>query len=400
MNEKTIILKNGATLLFAQKDSYFTHVSYRFSVGSDDEKDATRGCAHLLEHMTFNGTSKHPRGTIEEIIESSGGDINACTDTTYTKYHGYVMSEDETVLFDILSEMCFAPLLKEEDFNTEKEVVLQELFDREDDVWNYAFDDYFYKCFGSFPTVGSEESIKNMTYVDFMEFYNKYYNFNNLIISVVSPSTDDVIVNILDTLLSKYSPVGEKNDNKYEITNSNTGVKTNSDGLEQSKLLIGFFVPERAIDYINIYNQIIGGGMTSRLFKNLREDKKLCYQVFSHTSDINGQMYLGIGISFNNIDKYDEVMLNCKKEIDGMTNITEAEFNRAKIILKSDLCGMEESGSKLAGSLIGRHRNDLPLSTKERIEQLNTTTIEDFNYFVNKYCINQKLYTYLLYDKN
>ena len=392
-------LDNGSTLLYSKKEGYFTYLKFHFNVGSNDEPENLRGGAHLLEHMTFNGTQKYPRGRVEEIIEGCGGDINACTSEYYTRYYGNVIVNDTKKLVDVLSDMCFAPTLKEEDFATEKNIVIQELHDREDDVWNYLFDKYFYRCFGSFPTIGSEDSINQMAYNDFVDFHKKYYNFNNLIISIVTPLEIDEVTEMIQSSLSEYKFDNMfKNENRYEITNTQHDIKDVMENLDQTKLLSGFIIPRGYSDFAGLYTQILGGGMTSKLFKNLREEKKLCYNVFSYTQNLGDVDYIGIGISFNDIGKYDEILQNCADEINNMKNVSEAEFDGAKNTLFSNLCKVDENRPQFANALITRHKNNMPLSTDERISQLKKITIDDFNSFVENHCINQQMYTYLLYD--
>ena len=397
MDVRKIKLKNGATVLYSQKQSYFTYAKYHFLVGSNDETENIYGCAHLLEHMMFNGTKKYPKGKIEEIIEECGGDINACTSEHYTRYYGNVTQDDTVKLFQVLSDMCFNPLLNEEDFDTEKKIVIQELYDRNDDVWNHSFDSYFSKCFGSSAIVGTVGSVTSMKYDDFLDFHKKYYNFNNLIISIVTPIDYDTIIGMLDSVFVEYGIEGVKNENKYIIKDITTNVNEVSDSLDQVKLLTGFLIPKGFDDLTELYTQILGGGMTSRLYKNIREDKKLCYQIFSYSYDIGEKDYIGIGISFNELDKLEEILYNCNMEINAMNKVTNEEFERAKKVNFSSLCKIDEDNSKFVDALINRYEHSMPLSTDERISQLKDISLEDFQDFVEKYCVNQQLYTYSLH---
>lgn len=399
MKVKNIDLDCGSKLLYCKRDGYFSYIKFHFNVGSDDEDDNIRGVAHLLEHMMFNGSNKYTKLELSEKIEECGGNINACTSEFYTKYYGNVLSEYTGKLFDILSSMCFEPLLDEDDFENEKNIVIQELHDRNDDIWSYTYDSYFYKFFGIFPTVGIEDVINKITYDDFIDFYKKYYNFNNLIISIVTPLDVDNVKDIVNNILNKYSNiVGCVNSKQYKLNILNTDYNETQYGLEQVKMLTGFLIPPNLNDYSDIYTQILGGGSSSRLFKNIREDKKLCYQVFSYAYNLEVENYIGIGISYNDIDKSNEILQYIRNEISNMSNISFEEFERAKFACISNICHVDEDKDMLCDDIIIRYKNGISLSTEDRIKEIENITLEDFNDFISNYCIDKQLYTYKIYS--
>lgn len=398
MNEISKKLDNGATLLYSKKDTYFSYVAFDFKVGSEDEAEDIYGCAHILEHMLFNGTKKFPKGKIEEIIEDCGGYTNAYTSEHNTRYFGKILKNNTKELIEIFSEMCFAPLLKEDDFNSEKKVVMQEMFDRNDDVWNFIYDDYFDKCFGKHQTIGTEYSIKNMTYSNFKDFYNTYYNFNNLVISVVSSLELETIEVLINDILSRYTPISEYvNTNEYMVKDTGNVLIIKEDNCEQDKIITGFRVPKGNMDICAIYSQILGGGMTSKLFKNIREEKKLCYNIFSFKYDLGFEDYIGIGVSFNDSNNTKLIIENINKEIDNMLDVEEEEFNRAKTVYIADLCATDENSQRFMSALITRHNNNMHVSTEDRIAEVENITISDFKNFIKTYCLDNQMYGYWMH---
>lgn len=398
MKKEIIKLNNGSTLLYTKKESYFSYMSFSINAGSLDENKKQFGCAHILEHMLFNGTNNHKKGEIEKIIESCGGNNNAYTDDRKTVYHGSIMKEDTKLLIDLFLEMLFSPKLDKNDFEDEKNIVIQELNDSLDDPWIKASDYYDYKNFGQIPIIGLEDSIINMGYKDFIHFYNTFYNFENLTISVATPIDVDVIVEMLNNGMLPYNMHGNKNENRHMIGDVTYEVEEISNGDEQSKMLIGFLPDSKNIDMMSLYSQILGGGMTSRLFKNIREDKKLCYQIFSYSDKIFDKNRITIGISFGELDAAEEICYNCVQEINNMINIEQEEFDRAKKMIISDLCKQEETMNGSMKALLYRYDNNLSLSTDERISDINNITIGSFRKFVSESCSGNKFYKYHMFS--
>lgn len=391
---------NGLTLIYTQKDSYFTNISFKFNVGSQDESDSTRGVAHLLEHMVFNGSSKYTKEQINELIDEFGGSQNACTAEYYTKYYGEVLSDYTENFLDILFDMCCKPNLTNEDFIKEKEIVIQELHDRADNPWASLYDNHFYKNFDVFPIIGSEDILNNMTHRDFIDFYNKYYNYSNLIISVTTPLVYDVVEYAINGLIDEYSHfVGIKNTNERLIYNKSNHVVDINKNADQSKLATSIIIPKEKYDFIEIFSEILGGSMSSRLFNVLREEKKLCYNVSSFLNSYYNTDSCLVSISYSDSDKTDEILDVIKTEVNNMANVTVGEFKRGVKACLSSIYRVSESPSKINNSVISRYERNLPISTEDRIKQIKSITYDDFVKFINDFCVNKEFYTYIIKTK-
>ncbi|MBY0385193.1 insulinase family protein [bacterium] len=317
---KKTVLKNGIRILTeSHKSTRCVVVGFWLERGTRDEAADCVGVSHLIEHLVFKGTKKFSALQIAQKIEAVGGEINAFTAKEHTCFHATTLKEDLELSIQILSQLFNEAIFDAAEFEKEKNVVLQELYMSRDDIEDSVFDEYFAKAFPNdsigWPILGTEESLKNITVQDVIQWYKKNYLAGNLIVSVAGNVGHDKVVQLVEKYLGKM-PAAKK-----EIVRSSKGLQALSDAKkresEQVHIVLGtpslpYGSPRRFEAYM--VNACLGGGMTSRLYQKIREDKGWAYSIFSM---LNTYTDFGLQIFYAATDKklYQKLVEELLKEI-------------------------------------------------------------------------------------
>jgi len=281
------VLKNGIRVLTeCHPSTRCAVVGFWLDRGTRDEDAKLMGASHLIEHMVFKGTKKLSTFQIAQKIEAVGGEINAFTTKEHTCFHTTTLTEDLELSIDILSQLFHEATFDKIEFEKEKNVVLQELLMSKDDIEDAVFDDYFEKAFPKnplgWPIIGTEKTLARMTPDNLKEWYLGNYLAGNLIISVAGNVKHDEVVDYAEKYIGHLG--------KAKISSKRTAPKlmplraATSRKTEQVHIVLGLpSIPYDAKDRFDSYlvNACLGGGMTSRLYQNIREDKGWAYSVFS-----------------------------------------------------------------------------------------------------------------------
>ncbi len=271
-------------------------IYFYFKVGSKNEEEEFSGISHIVEHMVFKGSNNYKTYIdISRPLDALGIEFNAFTNKEITGYNFKFLSTDENIdlILKIAKDMCLNPLMRLKDFELEKKVVIQELKDDVDDIDEFIEDETEKILFNnhplSRPIIGTLKTINNIKIQDLIQYYQKYYRLDNLLIGISGN-----IHNKLHKILNKYF----KPFNKYDVqtslskqvslypfidTQNNTIIKCIPKSLEQDYIQI-IFKTKGIFDNVNnnIHNlicNILGGNMSSRLFVELREKLGLIYSV-------------------------------------------------------------------------------------------------------------------------
>ena len=286
------------------------------AVGGRDEVEANNGVAHLLEHMAFKGTLTKNALQIAETIEDVGGDINAYTSKEITAYYVKLLADDLHYGVDILTDILQNSAFAEEELNRERGVIIQEIgmyLDTPDDM---IFDYWQEKAFPNQPMgrsiLGKTDIIKNISREEVKGFMTNHYNPNKMIISAAGKINHDAFVEMIKKSCTNL-PVG--NSNNREKANYLSGEYREEKKLEQVHLLLGF----EGIDYhhddyysLLVFSSLLGGGMSSRLFQEIREKRGLVYGISSFSSAYTDTGMFGIycGTGENQIQELMPVLCN------------------------------------------------------------------------------------------
>ena len=352
-------------------------------VGGRDELEKFNGVAHLLEHMAFKGTTSRTALEIAETIENVGGDINAYTSKEITAYYVKLMSKDLPIGIDILTDILQNSTFLEEELNRERGVIIQEIgmyLDTPDEM----ISDYWQeKAYPNQPIgrsiLGKTEIIKNISRDEVKNFMLSNYNPKKMIISAAGKINHKEFVEQISKTCSNL-PKGNQN-NRLPAQYKGGEYREEKD-LEQIHLLLGFEgINYHHDDYYSllVYSSILGGGMSSRLFQEIREKRGLVYGVSSFCSSFSdtGIFAIYAGTGENQIEELIPTL--CDELNKSFNNIKEKEINRGKEQLKASLMMSRESSFRRSESaarqLLVFDRVIDPSEVIAKIEAVNLNTI-------------------------
>lgn len=319
--------------------------------GGRHETSAQNGIAHFLEHMAFKGTRRRSALRIAEEIEDVGGYINAYTSREMTAYYARVLSQDVVMALDVIADIVLNPVFRKADIETERHVILQEIgqaLDTPDDIifdWLHEVS-YPDQPFGR-TILGPEERVASFRKVDFESFTGAHYGPDQMILSAAGGVEHDAIVAAAERIFGGLKPVGEA---KVEPARFVGGERREVKDLEQVHFALQFEGPGYRDDKVytaQVYATAMGGGMSSRLFQKIREDRGLCYSIYAQSSayEDTGQITVYAGTSEAEIAELTQLTLDeMKRAADDMS---EAEVARARAQLRAGLLmGLESPSSR------------------------------------------------------
>lgn len=340
--------------------------------GSRDEIIEENGISHFIEHMLFKGTKTRTAQQIAEAFESIGGQVNAFTSKEYTCYYARVLDTYKEFAIDILSDMFFHSTFQEDELVREKKVVLEEVKmyeDTPDDVIHDLLADASFQGHSLGRTIiGTEQHIKAFSKEKIIAYMDEKYTPNNVVISVAGNVDSSFIPMIEDHFNQFTNDQQPKKSIKPPFTNNHL---TRNKEVEQAHLCYGFeglSVQDEYLMSMNIVNNILGGGMNSRLFQEIREKQGLAYSVFSfHQPYVDSGLltiYAGVNKSeLSLLEKTIEVILE-QLVADGLT---EKEIQHSKQRLKGSLVlGLENTSSRMHRN----GRNELLMKRHRTIDEM------------------------------
>lgn len=319
--------------------------------GSRNENETNNGVAHFLEHMAFKGTEKRSALAIAEEIESVGGYLNAYTSREVTAYYARVLKQDTKLAMDILTDILQNSVFDQQELEREREVILQEIgqcYDTPDDIIHDYFQEVSYpnQSLGR-PILGPSSIVKAMSRETLMDFMNQNYDPHRMVLVASGNVDHEQIVEWAESMLSLKNG---KEKAPYESPKFVGGDFRQKRELEQLHLLMGMKGPgAQADDYYDgqLFSTILGGGMSSRLFQEVREKRGLVYSIYSYLTAYSDTGVLGIyaGTSEKDACTLIDVVIG---ELHKMTqSIDEAEITKAKAQIKASLLiGLESSSGR------------------------------------------------------
>ncbi len=357
------------------------------AAGARHESDDENGISHMLEHMAFKGTATRSARAIAEEIEQVGGELNAATSLESTSYYARVLKGDEGVALDILSDILQRSTYAAGDLEREREVILQEIAGISDSpdeiVYDLLQDAAFPDQPVGRPIIGTPESVRRFGADDLRRFLHQRYLAPSTVISAAGAVRHDVLVGHAGALFGALNggPVGGCRQASYV-----GGVRWSDRSFEQSHLLLGFKGPAYGTaDYFaaQVYSGLMGGGMSSRLFQEVREQRGLCYAIYSSAWGMaDGGLFTvhaatGVELMQELIDVVaEELKASMLKEPD------EGEVARAKAQLKAGLMiGLESSSARaeqMARQLQAFERIVTPQELVERVDAVTPASIREF----------------------
>ncbi|ESW61489.1 MAG: peptidase M16 [Rhodobacter sp. CACIA14H1] len=339
-----IVTENMPGLLSASAGIWVT-------AGGRHEQAEQNGIAHFLEHMAFKGTERRTALKIAEEIEDVGGYINAYTSREMTAYYARILSPDVALALDVIADIVLNPVFNADDIETERHVILQEIGQALDTPDDIIFDwlqevSYPDQPFGR-TILGPAERVSAFGRDDLKRFVREHYGPDQMILAAAGGVDHDAIVAQAERLFGHLKPVGNARLHPAQFAG---GEKREIKDLEQVHFALAFEGPGyRAPDVYTaqVYATAMGGGMSSRLFQKIREERGLCYSIFAQSGayEDTGQITVYAGTSAEEID--DLVGLTMDELKRAADDMSEAEVNRARAQLKAGLLmGLESPSSR------------------------------------------------------
>ena len=319
--------------------------------GGRHERAEQNGIAHFLEHMAFKGTKKRSALQIAEAVEDVGGYINAYTSREMTAYYARVLSADVELALDVISDIVLNPVFDKKEIETERHVILQEIGQALDTPDDIIFDwlqevSYPDQPFGR-TILGPEERVSHFTRKDLLKFVGEHYGPDQMILSAAGGIDHDAIVVQATEIFGALKPVGTS---LLAPASFEGGERREEKALEQVHFALSFEAPGyRAPDVYTaqVYATAMGGGMSSRLFQKIREERGLCYSIFAQSGayEDTGQVTVYAGTSAEEIG--DLAALTVQELKRAADDMSEAEVARARAQLKAGLLmGLESPSSR------------------------------------------------------
>src|SRR5437867_2939413 len=360
-------------------------------VGSRDEDQAHAGATHYLEHLLFKGTRRRAALEISAEMDAAGGEMNAFTAKEYTCYYARVLDADLPLAVDILSDMVTSSLITPKDVDGERNVVLEEIAMNEDDPSDTVHEAFTSKLFGDTPLgrpiLGTTDSINAITRDQIFEHYQARYTPEHLVVAAAGNLDHDTVVELVrkafgPALERAAEPARPRLAGDQRGHTSGVGTTLISRGIEQANLVLGCEALARTDDRrfaLGVLNAAFGGGMSSRLFQEVREKRGLAYSVYSfHTMFTETGLfavYAGCTPA-----KAHEVLQIARQEMRDIAGggLTDDELERAKGHLKGSLVlSLEDTSGRM--SRVGRSEisHGEILTVDEVLARTDAVTKED-----------------------
>ena len=396
MSINVTTLDNGFRIVSEQMSGLkSTSVGIWINTGGRNETSKQNGIAHFLEHMAFKGTQSRSALVSAQEIENVGGYINAYTSKEMTAYYARVLENDVPLAIDVISDILLNPIFDQRELETERGVILQEIgqsLDTPDDV---IFDWLQEAAFPDQPLgrtiLGPSELVKNFSREDLLEFVSEQYGPEQMVLSAAGSVDHEKIVSQVKLLFDKKEPISKAAmiSSKY-----NGGEKQVDKNLEQAHFALAFEAPgyrDETIYTSQIYSIALGGGMSSRLFQEIREKRGLCYTIFAQGGAYSdtGLLTIYSGTSADSLKDLSDITISEMKRM--AIDFEQIELDRARVQMKAGLLMGLESASARAERLARMLTiwDRIP-TLDEIVKKIDAVDLNDVRHFSDSIISNKK----------
>lgn len=374
--------------------------------GSRNEEKKINGISHFLEHMGFKGSKKRPTAKeISEVIDSIGGEFNAATGKEWTNYYVKCRADKIETAFDILSDMMINPILDKKEIEKEKGTIIEELRMYEDTPLlkiGDVFESLIYSGHRLGWDIGGEEkTVKAITRNDFLSYRKDHYVPENMLLTVTGGVNTKEVIKLSNKYFKNLKSLSGKKPlllDKFVNQQIKPQVKLYSKKKEQAHFIMGFLADGKR--YKNKYAQtvlatVLGGGMSSRMFIQVRERRGLAYSVRSSMDRYSDIGYLGTyaGVDVEKVDEAIKIVLKEHYKLaSGKSKISKQELNKAKEYLKGHLALVLED-TKEVGTFFGEQELFLDKINKpeEVFRLIDKVRLEDVVFEAKRLFVPERL---------
>ncbi len=359
------------------------------AVGSRDERPSLHGASHFLEHLLFKGTKRRDALEISSVMDAVGGEMNAFTAKEYTCYYARVLDEDLPLAVDVVCDLVSSSVVTSDDVEVERGVILEEIAMHDDDPGDVVHDAFATALWGDSPlgrpVIGTVESIEGLSRSAIAGFYRRRYDLPHMVVAASGALDHDVLVGLVEQalgpLLSGDAQPAPLRSSRAEPA-ALSRVAVHERATEQANLVLGSTAlrrddPRRFA--LSVLSGALGGGMSSRLFQSVREERGLAYSVYSY-ADAHADaglfgVYAGCAPA-----KVGEVLDVVRAELADVAErgVTDEEVRRSQGSLRGSLVlGLEDTGSRM--SRLGKAElvHGEVLSTEQVLDRISAVTPDD-----------------------
>jgi predicted Zn-dependent peptidase len=384
-------LDSGLTVIFEKRQIPVIAVASSVKFGAQYEAEDIKGISHFIEHLVFKGTKKRTVQEIPQEIESKGGIINAFTAEEITSYWSKLPSKHFELGADITRDLVLNPLFDTVALERERKVILEEIKMYRDNPGTYVLEkikEMLYEKPFSISITGDVKSVSSLTRKKVTNLFNSIYSTNNMIFSVVGNTSWDKVL----AEAAKF-PKTKKEINFIPINPKNGKLIEKRKGIDQAHSVIGFHTP-RLTDKdryaAEVFDSILGGGMSSRLFQEIREKRGLCYMIRTDLEQSKDYAYEMIysGSIKEKVDKIKSLVL---KEIKKLKTLNKPDFEEAKERLiglrqiskeKSETAMTELLAEELGGNAENYYKYEEEISKVKLKEVQKLSNLKGYSFVV------------------
>lgn len=362
----------------------FMSMGFWVGVGSRYETEQQWGITHFIEHMLFKGTDKRSAEQISSTVDAVGGQLNAFTSKENTCYYIKTLTEDFPLAVDVLSDMFLNSRFDNEEIAKEREVIIEEIKMYEDTPDDLVHDLLSANLWPDHPLgraiLGTEESIAAFDHDMLKHYMEQYYTGSNIVVSVVGNISHAQVVQAIKAVLGGI-PKGEPNQCQLAGT-AQAGVNSYLKETAQSQICVavpGVAKEDDRLFPLSILNTYLGGGMSARLVKKIREEEGLAYSVYSYNGSYSdtGAFVISVGTRPENCQRVIDIILEELEDV-RQNGISQQELDKSFNQLKGSLfMGLETVNSRM--NKLGRSMliYDRVITPEENVEELSKVTVED-----------------------
>ena len=355
-------------------------------VGSRDESPGLAGASHYLEHLLFKGTGRRSALDIAAQMDAVGGELNAFTAKEHTCYYAHVLDADLPLAIDLICDVVTSATITPDDVESERGVILEEIAMRDDDPSDAVHDLFGEALYGDTPlgraVLGTVESIESIRRDQIAGYYRRRYRPESMVVAVAGRVNHRRVVRLVqagfDALLGGATPQPFRQGGRSPRRPAHPArVLTRT--TEQAHLVIGTFGVSRHDDRrfaASVLNNALGGGMSSRLFQEIRERRGLAYSVYSYTSHYAGSGQFGVYAGCQP-GKVNDVLEICREQLAAVAEhgVDDDEVARGKAQVRGALVlGLEDSGSRMSRIGKGELAYGEVLSVDDLLTQVEAVT--------------------------
>jgi predicted Zn-dependent peptidase len=351
-------------------------------VGGRDERADEHGMSHLLEHMAFKGTTGRSSREIVEEIEAVGGDLNAATSTETTAYYARVLKADVPLALDVLSDILANPTFDADELEREKSVIVQEIGAAQDTPDDVVFEHLSELCYPEQPMgrslLGTPETLSTFDRNKLHDYLTRHYRGPEMVVSAAGAVDHKSVVGEAEKRFAKFD--GEPAPKPVPAMFGKGGSRVVQRELEQAHLTLaleGLPQSDLALFSLQVFTNILGGGMSSRLFQEVREKRGLCYSIYAFHAPYSDTGFFGLYTGTDPSDAPEMMDVIVDQVNEASETLTEAEIARAKAQMKAGLLMGLESCSARAEQM-ARHilAYGRPLSSEELVSRIDAVSVE------------------------